>query len=381
MKPSVQIPMAAALMLILTACGGVAAKPVPKTEEPIPATVKVSELETVAKPTDLTLSQFTEGLRDLANQDKAPVGPRLTALYEKWNVKPLRHGALVVETDLNNDGVKETVAAYRDPSSANGTGTLFVIYKKGDKFEVDRLQEECIAPAIHGVTDLNQDGRPEILWSMTSVGANTTNTRVFATSWKPGSFERLPGELMTTNMSSLTVEGQEVVLKGNTKGGYGAGTAQRERTDRYRWVDGSLRAVKKEFTPSEFAYHRLQDGLLAEEFGDTDAAVKAFTAAAEPGRPVLPDGDSVVDQWRLKLAEAVRVYSQFRLALRMGKVEAGGAGLLGAVAGAEGREAMCKAATAWAEANPDFVKSLNSPRGYANPQWKAADLCGPLPNF
>ncbi|HWI61312.1 MAG TPA: hypothetical protein VNT75_05730 [Symbiobacteriaceae bacterium] len=373
-------------------CGGVRPNQPAAQEPPVSSQPKATNLRTVNDPTTLNLAQITEGMKDLANSGEGSVAARVQAVFANWKLEPFLSSVLVLEGDLNADAKNEVVAVYKDPKSVNGAGTLFVFYQKDQTWQVERPAEEILSPALYGLADLNQDGVNEIVWGSNSVGANTANTTVFVTAWAPGAFRRLPGDVSMTN-ARVEVKGQALVMTGNTKGGYGAGSAQRQRIDTYKWVDGALKAVDKQFTPSDFAYHRLLDGLLAEEFSKEDEARKAYADAS--WKPVLPAGDAVASEMRDQLTIAVGALARFRNALLLmqantpdeyvGKLLNGTPapfdGLGKAALGARSREAACTAAIEWVKANPDFLKALNSPRGYANPQWKGPDICSPMPNF
>ena len=387
---------ALALTAATAGCAGVAA-PVRANEPQISPAARVAGLMDLPNPNDLSLAQFTEGLKSYLNSGSGPVAPRITQLFEHWKLLPIPNSTLVLDADLNGDGTPETIAVYRDTKSATGAmGSLFVISGKEGQYQVDRSTEEVLVPALYTVADLNQDGRKEIIWSTTSIGANTTNSQIFVSDWSPGSVQTQRTDVAMTNLTKAEAEGTELVLTGGTKGGYGAGSAQRTQVIRYtRAADGALALADKSLAASTYSYHKLQDGLLAEELGDLDKAGAAYAAATEPNRQVLPPGDSVPDEWREKLADAVRTFSQLRIAFLqldsdtpdefVGKVLGGSwgqyEGLTKSALGAKDRQGACAAATKWAEENPDFIKALNSPRGYANPHWKPADLCGPLPTF
>ncbi|MDF2627666.1 MAG: hypothetical protein K0R39_1497 [Symbiobacteriaceae bacterium] len=387
---------ALSLSFALAGCAGVAAPA--RADEPVisPAT-HVGGLMDLPDPNALSLAQITEGLGGYLNSGSGPVAPRIEALFDHWKLRPVPNSTLVLEADLDGNGTTETVTVYRDTKSATGsTGVLFVISGTERQYQVDRSAEEVLVPALWTLSDLNLDGRKEIIWSTTSIGANTTTSQVFISDWSPGTVQTQRSDITMTNLMKAEAQGKELVLIGGTKGGFGAGSAQRTQTVRYkRETDGRLAVADKRLVASEYSYHKLQDGLLAEELGDLDRAGAAYAAATEPSRQVLPPGDSVPDEWREKLADAVRTFSQLRIAFLqldsatpgefVGKVLGGSwgqyEGLTKSALGAKDRQGACAAATKWAEENPDFIKALNSPRGYANPQWKPADLCGPMPAF
>lgn len=245
-----------------------------------------------------------------------------------------------------------------------------------------------------GEADLDGDGRLEVVWKSMTHGAHTEFAWVYANSGAPP-HSPLPGTPVTmASPESATLEGDAIVLKGGLIGSVGAGQAQRSRTDTYRWDGEKIALVDRRFAPSEYSYHRLQDGIVAEQFGHTAVAEQAYLSATDPRRPVLAwemaDPEREVN---LQLGAAVRTFARFRLGLllrregsdrvgRLLKFHTGGrvfSGLLEAAAQAPDPEAACRAAAAWAEQNPAFLEALNSPYGYANPRWAPETLCGPLP--
>ncbi|HLN63567.1 MAG TPA: VCBS repeat-containing protein [Symbiobacteriaceae bacterium] len=393
--PALYTMASLALIAALSGCAGVAA-PVRAGEPPLSPATHVSGLMDLPNPNDLSLSQITEGLKEYVNSGSGPVAPRLTALFAHWNLNPVPNSTLVLDADLDGDGTTETVAVYRDTKSATGAvGSLFVISGKEGRYQVDRSAEEVLMPALYTVADLNHDGRQEIIWATTSIGANTTTSQIYLSRWTSGSLQTERGNAMMTNVAKVEAQGTELILTGGTKGGFGAGSAQRPQVVRYTWEDGALKLTDKQFAASEYSYHKLQNGLWAEEMGRLEEAGAAYAAATEPNRQVLPPGDAVPDEWREKLADAVRTFSQLRIAMLQVDAQTpeefvrkvlGGSwgryeGLTKSALGAKDRQGICSAAVQWAEANPEFIKALNSPRGYANPQWKPADVCGSMPAF
>jgi len=221
------------------------------------------------------------------------------------------------------------------------------------------------------------------------MGAHTASTNVYVSSWAPGALTVLPGEMYSTNVERLALEGSDILVTGGTISSAGAGVAQRVRTDRYRWQDGAFALVDRRYAPSDLGYHRLQDGIAAETFGRLADAEAAYREAAEESRQTLLPG-GVPDELARDFDHAVRTFARFRLGALL--LQAGAspapaqegasgpfAGLLTRAAAGADRDAYCRAGAEWAGENPGFLEALNSPYGYANPQWTPADLCGPIP--
>ena len=394
--PFMQLLVAAFSALLALVGGGGSSAPTPQDEPPISPPVPVSGLMDLDSPNDLSPDQIAEGLEEYLNSTGGPAEEQVKALLAHWGLEPVANSTLVLTADLDGDGAAETIAVCRDTDSATGAmGTLFVISGTEGEYQVDDAGEEVLMPALYAAADLNQDGRKEIIWASTSTGANTSYSQMNVSTWSPGRLVTYPQALAISNLMQAEVKDGALVLTGNTRGGWGAGSAQRPQILTYAWEDNILMLKDKQFAPSEYSYHRLQDGLWAEEMGKLDEAAAAYAQAAEPDREVLPPGDSVSDEWRSKLADAVRTFSQLRMALL--KIDAGApqeqvdqvlgsssgpyAGLTRAALGKKDRQEVCIAVMLWAEEYPEFIQALSSPRGYANPQWAPDSLCGPMPTF
>lgn len=355
--------VALSLTLGLSGCGGITAGPA--DERPVSSRLQIPDLTALPDRGSLTIKQLEEGLRQFVNEGQGGVAKRLTSLYTQWKVKPPYGAVSVMEADLDGDGHPEVITAMNDASSSAGSGSLFVIYTKDGTQLVDRVPTTVLGAGVNAVGDLNGDGRPEIVWSSTSTGANTAYSTLFVASWEPGHLVNVATGITTAYPKVVVADGN-LLVSGGLMGGYGAGTLQRERTDRYRWQGGQFTLVDQRFAPSPYSYHRLQDGILAEQWHRTDEAATAYREAMEPNRAVAVMADNVPPEWQERFVTAVRTFAGYRLDMLLGRPD---------------RNTACQNATNWAEAHPEFLQALNIPRGWANPQWGLTDLCGPLPNL
>lgn len=353
------------LSFCLAGCGGIPRSRVADGEQPISSRLQIPALMSLPDRGSLTIKQLEEGLRQFVNDGQGSVAKRLNALYTQWKVKPPHGTVLVSEVDLDDDGVSEVITAMNDASSSVGSGTVFIIYSRNGQVLVDRVPTTVLGAGLNTIADLDQDGRPEIIWSSTSAGANTAYTTLFVASWEPGHVEALPTGI-TMASPQVTAEGGHLLVSGGLVGGYGAGTLQRIRTDRYAWQGEKFVLVDQRYATSPYSYHRLQDGILAEQWNRTEEAAAAYREAMEPDREVAEMKDTVPPEWRGRFVDAVRTFAEFRLNMLLGRPD---------------RDTACQAAISWAGTHPDFLKALNIPRGWTNPQWKADELCGPLPNL
>ncbi|MDB4898002.1 MAG: hypothetical protein JWN15_4264, partial [Firmicutes bacterium] len=117
----------------------------------------------------------------------------------------------------------------------------------------------------------------------------------------------------------------------------------------------------------------------------------AYREAMEPGRTVFR-GSSVPPEWEQKAPDAVRTFARTRLAILLlqtgqsaeaQRVAEGATGAFAELPGSllpfRDNVAACAKVEAYAQRVPDFLDALNSPEGYANPQWHETDLCGEVP--
>jgi hypothetical protein len=371
----------------------------PPITPPAPPIGPFTEADLVAtgSPTHLPPEELGAWLSHVANQGKEPLLPWLQAVVKYWY--PGRTMRLL-EADLDGENTQEVVLALNGVEGRlTGRGGLFVVYRKEGKYFVDeRLnpdEDRSTIAVLNEVADLTGDGRPEIIWSTAGQGAHTAYATVHLSQWRPGHLVQLPGVKMFITNMSLKTEGLDLLLSGGGVASAGAGLTQRGWTDRYRWVDGAFAHVDRVFMPSEFSYHRLQDGIMAEEYHRLADAKIAFTEAMEPGRIDLHE-HAFFPPDNLKpaqFAEAVRAMARFRLGAllledpattaeaRKLLQEATGpfAGLAKALRDGTTRLQGCNAAVTWASNHPELLVALNSPFGYANPTWQPSDLCGPLP--
>lgn len=352
------------------------------------------DLAAAQGPWAFSMEQLEAGLRRYLTVNQEPVAIALRNLYTRWNLPVGGDGKiLLAEADLDGDGTPETITALNgggEGAGLTGQGTIFVIRRRDGQVEVTRKAGEDPGVALHGVADLTGDGKPEIVYSSTEAGAHTAFSRVLVATYADGHLLVLEGTISMASMRA-SVEGKEIVLTGGMIGSVGAGEAQRERQERYRWTDGAFRLVDRRFSPTDYGYHLLIDGITAEQFGRLNDARTALAAAAEAGRQAGP-ASWLNPESGGSFPDAVRAFARLRLAaLHLGQGQkaeaqqviaaASGryAGLVQAMSGAADRNAACQAAQAWARQNPAFLESLHSVMGYANPEWRAQDLCGPLP--
>lgn len=368
----------------------------------------------------LTRDQVRDGLLRLLNEFGKKPDEVLNQLLAGPNSRLDRPDAVpYLKADLDGNGTEEYVVALpvTEPgSSLEGHGAaLFVIYKQGNRYEVDRTdalpnrdEMQLMRPYLHAVADLTGTGQPQVIWSRPHlIASGPQPIEVFVTAWKPGAFTDLPGAMAIgpnpDESLQVVVSGKDLLLTGGSRREIATGV----RTDRYRFVDGAFRLVDRRFLHTdddlffhtktgESGYGRFWDGLVAEEVGRLADAEADYREVLDPARPPHPGSVWQYNGPPLELTPAeidsfgmaLRTLARYRLGgllKRAGRsAEAGevlslsaGAfdGLLRAMRTAPNREAGCQAGTAWAAADPTFLPALN--RGGI--RWTPGQLCTHVP--
>lgn len=375
--------------LALTGCTR-SGSPNPPSVTPPPATAPVvadpSGLSDLSGPEGLTMPDLERRFQQylLSAGEEGPA--RLRGLLERWS----QPGP--IETDLDGDDRPDLVWAVS--VGRHGPGDLFVALRPGGTWQVGRTGRFDLGEVtLVSIQDMTGDGRPELVWSNQTVGAHTASAEVFVSGWTGDRLTHLSGTPVSITNPRVRLEGPELVLQGGTVNSAGAGLAQRPREDRFRWEGGAIRLVDRRFAPSDLGYHRLQDGIAAEQFGRKDDALQAYRDAMDPNRSAIvpafleggPAGTSEVEA-------AVRAMARFRLALLLHRLkrpdevqlvvrQTSGpyAELVRTVDPRREPDSACTRAEHWSEANSRFVEMLNAPFGYNNPRWDSQSICGELP--
>jgi hypothetical protein len=402
--PSAPAPATAPAPVVAPPVSPPSPPPAPVVAEPAPAPMEPVDLSTVSSNFALNMDELAEALPRFLNQDRGSPHEKLADLFQKWGLKEQHSGqeletTLLTEADLNGDGAPETLAAINARWRGNQhdvEGAVFVIYQEGGEYKVDRSKgggEPGVGfprnVTIQAVADLTGDGRPEILWSAQDHGAHTAYAYFNISTWEPGKVTQLPGQFYLS-FPTLALDGRDILLHGGGIGSAGAGMLQRARTDRYRWSGSRFALVDQHYDPSDFAYHRLQDGIQAETFDRVQDALAAYRDAL--GVPQGKGLESIELEWLERFKAAVPAYARFRLGvllLQQGDTAGAGsvlraadgpyAGLSQAILKAGTNDEACLAGYDWAEANPDLLTALSKTMGYANPTWTPFDICGDLP--
>ena len=290
----------------------------------------------------------------------------------------------LMQTDFDQDGVLDdwvTVLSeeIRDGQSGEIEYSLshgIVIAYKDGKFILDSLllpHEGFVKANVEAIEDLTGDGRPEVVWASHNRSAHTTYTTYIISTWSEGKLETLKGSAEIASVSRTEIAGGKLLLTGGLIDSVGAGTWQREYTDTYTIVNGTIQRTDRIFAESLTPYHRLMDGLWAEAYGHSERALQDYTEASEMKRSSYKEYNFVYDGERVEggintnqeqaFEHTVNQFALLRKELLSSKLKG------------SSTEAACtsaKKATAYDEA---WLTQLNAPYGYANPIWETDTIC------
>lgn len=346
------------------------------------------------RPNEVSLEEFSSGLVRQANQGGA-AAQYMTALYSRWGLQARQGAVQWAQADVDGDGTEEVITTF----TGIDRGAVLVLYRQGDGFKVDQTEQpgpNLRSVTLYGVKDIAGDGRPEIIWA----AADAPISHVFVSTWRPGRFEQMNGEIRVGKLLDLKVEDRALLLRSGVGGAIGSGRPGdiRLRTHRYQLADGAFKLVEQRLDPSPYGIHKLQDGMLAEHFGHLETAALAYREAMEPERLASPlvkgaDGATIPSE-NAQFANAVRATARFRLgliSLRQGRTEevqqllrdASGpfSALPGVLAQARDADSACTAAVSWAETDPDFQEAQKSPLGHTWNELAPESLCQTLSYF
>jgi LysM repeat protein len=243
--------------------------------------------------------------------------------------------------------------------------------------------------------DVNKDGKPDIIFTDTTCGAHTCFSTLFVNSWDGKTFlDYIEGEpTMADAQYSFVVSptlgtGESIVAHGGVIGSAGAGP-QRAGTETYASPQGApYHLASTTYDTSECLYHRIIDAnKLFDDWAKSGfaPAIKAYQAAIDD--TTLTTCGTIKDELAV-----LRDFARFRLMLAtIGNGKPAAAAKIvpdiktPAIAGAaktfiDSDQAngsivqACRDTTDYAIAHPESWNYL-ADWGYANPTFKAEDLC------
>jgi len=290
------------------------------------------------------------------------------------------HPIRVFRADLDRDGLEREWASvlyeYRIlPEGVYPVAYGVVVTLREGKYGLQSFEFplENYGWDILAIEDLSGDGKPEIVWASLSSGAHTASHTYRVSGWEDGLWQLMQGTAIVPSVTDAKVRNGKLMVTGGLIYSVGAGPWQREYTDTYSIVEGTLKRDKRVFPSSPTPYHRLLDGMWAEAAGDFAEALKHYNAAASmksadykdytftwnagwPEEETMGNEEEMFDSISRKFAR-----------LREELLKATLRGTAG--------EQACVAAKKKSGYEASWLTSLNAPYGYANPAWSEPTIC------
>ncbi|MEZ4770370.1 MAG: LysM peptidoglycan-binding domain-containing protein [Caldilineales bacterium] len=304
----------------------------------------------------------------------------------------------VRSADLLGDETPEVVVVAAEPQQAAGgpLGTVLILSSAPLGWEV--VYETGVASDIVllEAADANEDGRPDVVWTDTTCGANACFTSAHVISYMDGGFVNWIEDGTTMASAKVALQdvtpegsGQELVMSGGVIGTVQAGPQRAVTTTWASLAGAPYTLLQVEHAPSWCLYHAIEDADAALAEGRYEVAAAAYRAAADDAR--------LVACWRRpNEVDELRAYALYRLAVASA-YSGDRAGAEQAVADLEARypndrlrdmariwwivfratgdkSAACATARSFAERRPETWERL-ADYGYANPQMTAETIC------
>lgn len=319
--------------------------------------------------------------------------------------------------DLNGDLRDEWIVSLvsPDPAAIVGSGRLGnlwvigtdgVVYRAYETFSADNLEQ--IAPAISGVLDLTNDGKPELVTNQVICGAHTCygNYRVISTIRggysnlvsNPATVEGATADVVSISYSDVSFNDFEMdglvdmAVHGGALGSAGAGVTQ-TYTEVWEWDGTAVSLQNRIYDSSDYRHHYVYEGNRHMAAGKNQEAVFYYEEAINNGDLLTPPGVSDIGE----VYAAIAQFSAFRLILidelqgnagqaatRLAWLErtypgtavTQGAGrLVREWAGAEGLGSLCNSIENELNDIAQPIGPLTDEMGYGNPSLTADDLC------
>lgn len=370
--------------------------PTPTAVPPSPTpTAAVQAKPTVSGDCPATLGDYPDAI--LAHLNTA--GKTVKTL-ETWLIKCEASGegrGDVVTANIQSDDSKDVVVTLRDPAGdfISAEGMLLIYHAGKQGYTLARRAEGAGAVALLEIGDINDDEQPDIVWSDTSCGAHTCFSTLFVDTWDGTAYQDwMVGEPSIASaefsFKDVTSEGsgQEIIMHGGVIGSAGAGP-QRAWTETYASLKGAPYTLfEQAYEPSACLYHQILDANQAFDNWTKqgfDPAIDAYKAAiadkkAETCGEIPDELATLRDFARFRLivayvgggeaAKAEPIVSEIKQTGLRGAAEV----FMKSYKTTRSVLQACRDTTAYAKTTPAAWQFL-ADWGYANPSFKAEDLC------
>ncbi len=320
-----------------------------------------------------------------------------------WNVLPDDTGQ-VAASDLTGDGNSEVVVALIDSGAAMvfPAGDLLIFGCQAGAY-VLQYQEgyDPYGPTVRlfQISDGNMDGRPDVVYTLSTCGAHTCFETLEIVGWGGAGFASLMGGVLDMPYPTYTVTPGRIEAQSSGIGSVGA-EPQRDYTEIWEWNGSVFTVTQQIWAPPVYRYHALLDGDDALLSGDYATALATYERVISDGTLQEWGAVSGVVDPAEELAQ-LAAFARWRLLLtRLLAGDPAGAQLeynrlqADHPAGAVGHDVAVLAEAFWtaylmdshvadgcaqviaaAGTDTSVQDFFNANYGYANPWWEPVDLC------
>jgi hypothetical protein len=391
-------------LLVVLACGTATPPGIPPTAS-VAAGTQVPALQSPTSPSGF-VQPASPADYPAAIQEYLSAGGDVVALegtLAAWGALPPETPGQVAAVDLTGDGQAEVVVALWVVGEAVApSGDLLIFGRQGASYEL--LYQEGYDPSgpavrLLQVLDANDDGRQDVVYTLSTCGAHTCFDSLQILTWGEAGFFSLMGGRLDMPYPTYAVTPGRIDAESGSVASVGA-EPQRGYSEVWEWNGSVFTVTQQVWAPPVYRYHALLDGDHALFAGDYPAAIAAYEQVI---------GDDTLEEWGAVSGEVdpgveraqLTAFAQWRLVLTY--LQAGDPGGAQAAyeqlqaeypAGAVGHDVAalaevfwgtyaadgsvvdgCVALVATAKRDTSVHDFFNANYGYANPRWEAEDIC------
>ena len=251
--------------------------PIPATPAPSPTIAPCPPRQALALPErPADFDDYAEILRAYLSAGGDPAS--LVTVLTEWKADATI-GEPLIQADLNNDGIQDTLVAFVNPTSetyppegtlaiytcAAGTVRTLYAYHPGEWFALN----------VIGAADLTQDGHTELVFAEVSCGAHTCWHTLHVWTWQGVDFRELTGDEFSFPYPNFAIEDEHILAGGGGIGSAGAGP-QRPVTTTLAWDGNVITATETTLGPAIYRYHVFREGDEALFAGNYARALDAY---------------------------------------------------------------------------------------------------------
>jgi hypothetical protein len=194
----------------------------------------------------------------------------------EWEALPDAITAQVVAVDLTGDGSPEIAIALREPSDLLIFSCQGGVYAPSYRLQQNVEQWEVgWIVNLQQVDDVNADGQPEVVFTLSTCGAHTCYKTLQVLGWDGVAFTSLMGGNLDMPYPDYTVTPGRIEAKSGPIGSVGA-EPQRGYAEIWEW-DGRVFTITQQiWDPPLYRYHALLDGDRALMSGDYAGAIATY---------------------------------------------------------------------------------------------------------